>query len=96
MGPRSPLAPTEPCWGIRGCTPWLSIAISRSTTWGRTPETPLARELARVSMVARTTSSGAGSPISAAWEIMRLRWKRSLSSGEMRRFLSGPTPVLKP
>ena len=37
-GARSPEAPTDPCEGMRGTTPRLSMATSASITSARTPE----------------------------------------------------------
>ena len=51
-GARSPLAPSEPRDGTRGCTPAASSASSSSTVSRRTPEAPVASALARSSIAA--------------------------------------------
>jgi hypothetical protein len=67
MGAKSPLAPTEPFSQTTGVTPLLSISTSVSVISGRLPEWPRACTLARPAIAARITSTGAGSPMPAAW-----------------------------
>ena len=55
-GARSPLAPTEPRLGTRGCTPRLSSASSASSVSTRMPEKPFASTLARSAIAARTVA----------------------------------------
>ena len=71
-GARSPLAPTEPRLGTRGCTPRLSSATSASSVSTRMPEKPLASTLARSAIDARTARTGSGSSTPAAWLRSRL------------------------
>ena len=71
-GARSPLAPTEPRDGTRGCTPALSSATSASSVSRRMPEKPFASTFARSAISARTTGAGSGSPTPAAWLRNRL------------------------
>ena len=46
--------------------------------------------------MARTTSSGSGSPDPTAWERSRFSWSRSTSAGAMRTLASSPIPVVTP
>ena len=64
-GTRSPLAPTEPCWGMTGVTPASSRESRDSMICGRTPEYPLASVFARRSIMARQTSVENSSPTPA-------------------------------
>ena len=52
---------------MTGVTPALSSATRVWVISGRLPELPWAWTLARAAMAARTTSTGAGSPMPAAW-----------------------------
>ncbi len=61
-GARSPDAPTLPCEGTRGCTRAFSIATISSGRTGRTPLVPRTSTFARSSIIARTLSTGSGSP----------------------------------
>jgi hypothetical protein len=92
-GARSPDAPTLPCEGTTGVTPRLISSQMRSATSGRMPESPLASTLARISIMARTTSRASGSPTPAECERITLRCRRSRSAGGMRTSASRPTPV---
>ncbi len=67
IGARSPQAPTEPFWQTYGVTPRLSISTSVRVISGRQPELPCACTLIRPAIAPRTYSSGAGSPMPAAW-----------------------------
>ena len=95
-GARSPLAPTEPCDGMIGCRPRLSMSTSRVRVWGRMPEYPSASACARKSIIARTTSSGRGSPTPALW--LRTIFTCSFADcwGEMCTPANSPTPVVMP
>src|SRR2546422_1509604 len=95
-GARSPLAPREPREGTSGCTPLFSIPRSWPTTAGRTPEWPFARAFARISIEARTSSSGRGGPAPAAWLRTRFSWRRRASFLEIGTFSSWPKPVVTP
>ena len=52
---------------MTGVTPLFSRSTSVSVISGRLPELPCAWTLMRAAMAARTTSTGAGSPMPAAW-----------------------------
>ena len=67
IGARSPQAPTEPFWQTTGVTPLLSISTSVCVMTGRHAELPWAWTLMRPAIAPRTYSSGAGSPMPAAW-----------------------------
>ncbi|CUI80647.1 Uncharacterised protein [Achromobacter sp. 2789STDY5608621] len=69
--------------------------MSRSMIATRTPEWLLAKAFTRSAIMARTTSSGIGSPVPAECERTRLAWNVAISAGAMRWLLSAPTPVLK-
>ncbi len=95
-GTKSPLAPTEPCWGTAGMTRRLNISASSSTSWGRTPEYPFMSALALRRSMVRLISLGANSPTPAQWLRMRFRWSSETRSGEMETSASLPNPVLMP
>ena len=95
-GARSPLAPSEPRDGTRGCTPAASSASSSSTVSRRTPDAPVASALARSSMAARTTSVGNGSPTPQAWLRSRLSCSRATSSCAIATSTNRPKPVFTP
>ena len=95
-GDRSPEAPTEPCEGITGCTPWLSMSTISWTTSGRMPEKPLTSALTRRSIMARETADESGLPTPAAWLMTRFRCSSATSPGEMRRSFMKPKPVVMP
>ena len=77
-----------------GCTPRLSISQRVSTSNGRTPLYPLAKELARSSIMARVAASESGSPTPAQCERTRFTCSSRICSGAMRTSLSLPTPVV--
>ena len=95
-GARSPEAPTEPCAGIIGVTPRASIASSRSTSTGRTPEAPRPRLSSFSAMIRRTVGSSTGSPTPQQCDRIRLRCRVAVSSGAMRTEASLPKPVFTP
>ena len=95
-GARSPLAPTDPRLGTRGCTRRLSSARSASSVSRRMPEKPLASTLARSAIDARTARTGSGSSTPAAWLRSRLICSRARSSRSMRVSANEPKPVLTP
>ncbi len=95
-GARSPLAPTDPRLGTRGCTRRLSSSISRSSVLRLMPENPLASTLARSAIDARTERSGNGSPTPAAWLRRRFSCSAPSASRGIRVSASAPKPVLMP
>src|SRR5882724_6713479 len=74
--------------------PRSSILHSVSTIRGRTPECPLAMELARKSIMARVSDSLSGSPTPTQCDRIRLSCNSRICSGGIRTSLSFPTPVL--
>ena len=74
-GARSPRRPASPWIGTIGCTPRSSMRSSRPSVSSRMPEWPLARVLARISIMARTIGVSNGSPTPTAWLITMLRCK---------------------
>ncbi len=95
-GTRSPLAPHEPRSGIKGRTSWLISSISRSTSSTRTPELPLARQFARISIVARVTSGEAYWPVPAPRKRSMFCCSRPALAGAICRCALSPKPVVTP
>ena len=81
QGAKSPLAPTDPCSGINGWTPLLTISDNRRSTTGRTPEYPLAITFARRTMIARIVGSSKEGPTPTEWLRMRLRCTSRFATG---------------
>ena len=61
-GAKSPEAPNDPIRGITGAIPLFTISSSKSTIFGRIPDTPLASELARKTIINNTCSGFIKSP----------------------------------
>ena len=95
-GARSPDAPTDPCDGITGVTPFFSKAPICSITSQRTPEAPLPKESIFSVITRRTMFCGRGSPTPQQWERIRLRCKRAVCSVGIRIPANLPNPVLIP
>jgi hypothetical protein len=95
-GARSPDAPTDPIDGTTGVTPADSSRARCSHTTGRTPERPRASEAQSTIIIARTTSSGSGSPTPEACESTRFRCTSRSCASSMRLPASDPNPVLTP
>ena len=83
-GVRSPDAPTLPCEGTRGCTCAFNMPTISSGRTARTPLVPRSSTLARSSIIARTASTGSGSPTPDAWLRIRFRCRSRACSGLMR------------
>ena len=95
-GARSPLAPSEPCSGTTGVMPAFNSRNMASATSGLAPEYPIARDRARSSTIARTTSRSTGSPNPAACERIRARCSCSRCSAGIGVVASEPNPVETP
>ena len=95
-GARSPDEPRDPFSGTMGTTPAFSMSSRARIVEVRAPELPTARALARKRSIARTTSSGNGSPTPHAWLMMRLRWRAAFFSREITTSLNFPNPVVIP
>ncbi len=76
--------------------PLASIASSRSSVSGRTPEAPCARLASFSAIISRTMATGIGSPTPAACESTMLRCSVARSAASMRTLASFPKPVLMP
>ena len=72
------------------------MSISVCAINGRTPELPLASMLARIAIMARTTSAGSGSPTPTTHSTTRLRDSWRASAALICRLASEPKPVLTP
>ncbi len=95
-GARSPLAPTEPCWGIAGIKSQLKKATMRLTRAGRTPLTPLRSETIRSSTTKRASLRNMSGPLPTEWDSTKLRCRSCRSLGDTALCLSLPKPVVKP
>ncbi len=95
-GARSPDAPTEPCSGITGTTPWASIASICAQIARRTPDAPRPSDSSFSAIIRRTVRGSRPSPTPQQCDRIRLRCSVSVSSGAMRTEASLPNPVLTP
>ena len=89
-GARSPDAPTEPCAGTTGMTPFASMPSSSASVAGRTPDAPWARLASFSAIISRATGTGIGSPTPAACESTMLRC--SVSRSPVRDAHAGQLP----
>ena len=85
-----------PLDGMQGCASRLNRLISTSTIVSRTPELARPSVLILSSMVRRTTRSGSGSPVPAAFERISRRCSSLSRSTSMAESARLPIPVLMP
>jgi hypothetical protein len=72
------------------------MATISSGKTARTPLVPRSSTLARSSIIARTASTGSGSPTPEAWLRIRFSCSSRAWSGLIRTWASLPNPVFTP
>jgi hypothetical protein len=80
---------------MTGCTPAFNAATSASNTSGEMPDPPTPSITARANMVARTVSTGSGSPTAPLRPATSCCWKAAASLVNGVRRLA-PSPVFSP
>ena len=95
-GARSPDAPTDPCDGITGTTPFSSIPSIRSIISQRTPDAPRPSDSSFNAIINRVVGTSSASPTPQQWLRIRLRCRVSVSFDAILTDASLPKPVLTP